>query len=290
MTVLDGGSRYVKHRLLDPIFNRSQYGVMKNLIFAGCLALALSCQAKLVTKAVEYEQGGAKLRGYLAYDDVLTAKGKLPGVLVIHEWWGLNDYIKRRLREVAQLGYVAFAPDIYGNGQVATTVAEAEKLSGQFYDKPLLAERAQAGLEVLEKTELVNEKKLASIGYCFGGSASLALAYSGAPLAAVATFHGGLIVPSLNVGEKTHAKFLIMHGGIDPTESPEKLSQFIKAFNDNKLDYQLVIYSGAKHAFTNPDSDRLARENHLDAIGYNADADKASWGQLKTFLSNVFGS
>src|SRR6202161_768609 len=148
------------------------------------LVSATTVQAKMVKKTVSYEQNGTKLEGYLAYDDSITDKGKVPGILVFPEWWGLNDYIKGRADQLANLGYVAFAADMYGGGQSTTEVAKAKELTGPFYGKPLMAERAQAALDQLLKTGLVDENKVAAIGFCFGGSASLALAYSGAPLAA----------------------------------------------------------------------------------------------------------
>ena len=134
------------------------------------LALSMSVQAKLVTKTVSYEQNGVKLEGYLAYDDAVTGKGKVPGIVVLPEWWGLNDYVKGRAEQLASMGYVAFAADMYGGGQSTTDPAKAKELVSQFYGKPLMAERAQAALDQLLKTGLVDENKIAAIGFCFGGS------------------------------------------------------------------------------------------------------------------------
>ena len=167
------------------------------------LSAAIQLQAGLITKPVMYEHNGAKLTGYLAYDDSVTAKGKAPGVLVFHEWWGLNDYIKGRADQLAKMGYVAFAADMYGDGQSTTDPAKAKELSSQFYGNSLMPERAQAGLDELRKTGLVDESKIATIGFCFGGATSLALAYTGAPLAGVVTFHGALLPPPAGAGEKT---------------------------------------------------------------------------------------
>ena len=176
----------------------------------------MNAHAKLVTRTVSYEQDGTKLEGYLAYDDSATAKGKVPGVVVFPEWWGLTDYIKSRTEQLANMGYVAFAADMYGDGQTTTQEAKAKEFVSKFYGKPLMAERAQAALDQLLKTGMVDESKVAAIGFCFGGSTSLALAYTGAPLAGVVTFHGGLIPAPADAAEKTKAKFLILHGALDP--------------------------------------------------------------------------
>jgi dienelactone hydrolase len=248
------------------------------------LASVISVHAKLVTKTVSYEQNGTKLEGYLAYDDSMTDKGKVPGVLVYPEWWGLNDYVKGRADQLAKLGYVAFAADIYGGGQSTTEPAKAKELSSQFYGKPLMAERAQAGLDQLLKTGLVDENKVAAIGFCFGGSTALALAYTGAPIVGVVTFHGGLIPAPADVAQKTKAKFLILHGALDPLVNKEAVDKFLKSMNDDKLDYQFIAYSGALHAFTNPFADKA----HVDGLGYNAEAAARSWNQMKVFFSEIF--
>jgi dienelactone hydrolase len=251
------------------------------------LLLPFASQAAIVTKTVSYQQDGVTLQGYLAYDDRVTPDHKAPGVLVIHEWWGLNDYIKSRARQIAEWGYVAFAPDMYGEGQMTTDPKEAGAYAGKLYGKPILAERAKAGLDQLLKTDLVDDKRVASIGFCFGGTASLALAYSGAPLAAVATFHGGLIPVPAGFGAKTTPKFLILHGALDPLVPKKAVDEFETTANNEKLDYQLILYSGAVHAFSNPDADKASAAG-LKGVGYNEAAAKHSWEQLKTFLSEAF--
>jgi dienelactone hydrolase len=255
--------------------------------FCGLLTLALSmnAHAKLVTKTVSYGQNGTKLEGYLAYDDSATAKGKVPGIVVFPEWWGLTDYIKSRAEQLANMGYVAFAADMYGDGQTTTQEAKAKEFVSKFYGKPLMAERAQAALDQLLKTGMVDESKVAAIGFCFGGSTSLALAYTGAPLAGVVTFHGGLIPAPADAAEKTKAKFLILHGALDPHVNKEAVDGFLKSMNDGKFDFQFVEYSGAVHAFTNPDADKF----HLDGIAYNAEAATRSWNQMKIFFGEIFG-
>ncbi|HVS54195.1 MAG TPA: dienelactone hydrolase family protein [Opitutaceae bacterium] len=264
---------------------------MKTFAFLlASLLVAMSVQAKIITRAVPYEQGGVKLEGYLAYDDAqVSAAKKAPGVLVIPEWWGLTEYPKMRAEKLAQLGYVAFAGDMFGAGVVTTDAKKAGELAGQFYGKPLMADRARAGLEQLLKTGLVDAQRVAAIGYCFGGATVQALAWSGAPLAGIVSFHGSLIPPSAEVAAKTKTKILICHGAIDPFEKKEDIDAFKKALDDGKLDYQFVSYAGAIHAFTNPKADELARANGLQSgIGYNAAADRRSWEHMKTFFAEIF--
>jgi dienelactone hydrolase len=263
---------------------------MKTLIAALALTCAAtSTQASIVTRDIDYTQGGTPLRGYLAYDDSLTSGGKLPGVLIVHEWWGLNDYAKGRAVQLAKLGYVAFALDMYGAGVVTTDKTKAGELAGQFYHKPLMAERAQAGLDQLLGTGLVDASRVAAIGYCFGGSTVQALAYSGAPLAGIVSFHGGLINATPESAARTKAKILICHGALDPSEKPEEISAYIKSMNDAKLDYQFKEYSGALHAFSNPDADKMAALNGLQGfIGYSPSADRRSWADMNSFFAEIF--
>jgi len=260
-------------------------------IFTAVLALwaGLSASAKIITKPVAYEHAGVKLEGYLAYDDArISADKKAPGVLVVPEWWGLNEYAKGRAQQLAKLGYVAFATDMYGAGVVTTDPKKAGELAGQFYGKPLMAERAQAGLDQLLASGLVETGRVAAIGYCFGGSTVQALAYTGAPLAGIVSFHGGLIPVPADASTKTKAKILICHGAVDPFISKADLEAFSKSMNDGKFDYQFISYAGAIHAFTNPDADKVAAAVGLKGIGYNAAADRRSWSQMNGFFKELF--
>lgn len=264
---------------------------MKIMTAALALSLAaVSARASVVTRDVDYEHNGVKLRGYLAYDDSKVKEGKLPGVLVVHEWWGLNDYVKGRAVQLANLGYVAFALDMYGTGVLAADPKQAGELAGQFYGKPLMAERAQAGLEQLLATGYVDASKVAAIGYCFGGSTVQALAYSGAPLAGIVSFHGGLIPASAEAAARVKAKILMCHGALDPSSSQEKIDAFLKSLNDGKLDYQFVIYSGAYHAFTNPASDATAVKfpGMKGFVAYSPTADRRSWQDMQMFFDEIF--
>jgi dienelactone hydrolase len=241
----------------------------------------------MMTKTLSYEHNGTKLEGYLACDESITGKRKVPGIVIFPEWWGLNDYVKGRADQLAVMGFVAFAADMYGGGQTTTEPAKAKELASQFYGKPLMAERAQAGLDELLKTGLVDENKVAAIGFCFGGSTALALAYTGAPMAGVVTFHGGLIPVSADAAQKIRAKFLILHGALDPMVNKHAVDEFLTSMNAGKLDFQFIEYSGAMHAFTNPESDK-AHAAGLDGVGYNAEAATRSWNQMKMFFRELF--
>jgi dienelactone hydrolase len=249
----------------------------------------MSASAKIVTRTVAYQHGDAHLKGFLAYDDAGGTALK-PGVLVLPEWWGLNDYPKHRAEQLAQLGYVAFVADMYGDGQTTTDPKKAGELAGQFYGKSLMAERAKAGLDQLVAAKGVDAKRVAASGYCFGGAVAQSLAWSGAPLAGIVTFHGSPVPPSAEAAARTKAKVLICHGAVDPFVKPEELAAFKKALDDGKLDYQLISYAGAIHAFTNPDADRMAKLTGLSGIGYNEAADRRSWAQLKLFFDEIFSS
>ena len=257
-------------------------------LFAACLAAALGARAAIVTRTVAYEQGGANLQSVLAYDDATTALR--PGVLVFPEWWGLNDYAKGRARQLAELGYVALAVDMYGDGVSTTDPKKAGELAGQFYGKPLMAERAQAALDQLTKTGLVDARRVAAIGFCFGGAVCQTLAYNGAPLAGIVSFHGSLVPAPADAADKTHAKFLICHGALDPFTTPEAVDAFKKSLDDARIDYQFVVYSGAVHAFTNPDADALARASGLKGIGYNEAAARRSWALMRQFFGEIFAA
>jgi dienelactone hydrolase len=261
-------------------------------LLLGTALLAMSAHAKIVTRPVAYEQGGVKLEGYLAYDDAkVSAASKAPGVLVLPEWWGLTAYPKGRAEKLAQLGYVAFAADMFGAGVTTTDAKKAGELAGQFYGKPLMADRARAGLDQLLKTGLVDNTHVAAIGYCFGGATVQALAWSGAPLAGIVSFHGSLVPPPADAAARVKTKILICHGAADSFVKKDELEAFTKALDDGKFDYQFVSYAGAVHAFTNPQADELARANGLTGnIGYNAAADRRSWQHMQDFFGEIFAA
>ncbi len=265
---------------------------MKKLfLFALAFATVQSMDAKLVTKTVPYEDNGTKLQGYLAYDDAKTSAGKVPGVLVVPEWWGLNDYAKDRANQLAELGYVAFAVDMYGEGKTTKDPKQAGEWASAFYGNPLMADRARVGLQQLLQNDRVDQTKVAAIGFCFGGSTVQALAYSGAPLAAIASFHGGPVPAPESATGKVKTKFLIMNGAIDKMVTAEDRADLEKSLEAAGIDYQSIDYAHALHAFTNPNADELAKEaGMVGKIGYNEAAAGRSWKQMQIFFDEVFGA
>lgn len=261
------------------------------LAIAIFIAATVPLSAEIITKPVGYEHGAVKLEGYLAYDDaVALPERKAAGVLVLPEWWGLTDYPKSRAEQLARLGYVAFVSDMFGAGVTTTDAKKASELARPFYGKALMHERARAGLDQLLATGLVDNGRVAAIGYCFGGSAALALAYTGAPLAGVVSFHGSFFPVPEDAAAKTKAKLLICHGAVDPFIERDELTGFIKSMDTGRFDYQFISYAGAVHAFTNPGADKLAAANELTGkVGYNAAADRRSWEHMKLFFNELLG-
>jgi dienelactone hydrolase len=253
------------------------------LVLAMLLAWMVPAQAAVRSVPVEYKQGDTTLEGYLAWDDALT--GKRPGVLVVHEWWGLDDYIKGRADQLAQMGYVAFAADIYGKGKRAKDAAEAGKLAGVYWsDRKLLRARANAGLDILMKHQFTDPKRVAAIGYCFGGSTVLELARSGADIAGVVSFHGGLDTPDPNDAKNIKAKVLVLTGADDPNVPPSQVLAFAEEMRKARVDWQLVMYGGAVHSFTNPASGN----DPSKGVAYNEKADRRSWQAMKDFFAEIF--
>jgi len=244
----------------------------------------MKTQAAIHIETVDYKQGDTTLEGFLAYDDSIS--GKRPGVLVVHQWLGLTDYEKRRAMMLAQLGYVAFCADIYGKGVRPTNVTEAGALVGKFEhgsDRALLRARVNAGLDELKKNPLVDTNRVAAIGYCFGGTTVIELARSGGELNGVVSFHGGLDSPTPADGKNIKCKVLALAGADDPFQKPEDLTAFESEMRDNKVDWQIVFYGGAVHAFTQPDPGFVNA-----GAKYNEKADKRSWEAMKTFFAEIF--
>ena len=255
-----------------------------SLALAAAALFAAGAHAKVVTKTIEYQYAGQTMKGFLAYDD--SKKARRPGVLVVHEWWGLNDYTKDRTRQVAHLGYVAFAPDMYGGGKTTRDPKEANAWSSAVGNvQGELARRAQAGLDVLLEQPQVDRKHVGAMGFCFGGSTVLALAYSGADLRGVVTFHGGLFPPDETQRTQIKAPIVILHGEKDPFVKPETIAKVKEALDAGKVDWYMVTYANAVHAFTNPEADSF----HIDGIGYNEKAATRSWDEMKRFFQVQLG-
>lgn len=232
---------------------------------------------------IEYTQGGTVLEGYLAFDP--AKQGSRPGVLVVHEWKGINDYVKRRADQLAEMGYIAFAADIYGKGVRPQTTEEAREQATKYRsNRQLLRDRAVAGLNLLRQHPLSDDNRLAAIGYCFGGGTVLELARSGADVDGVVSFHGNLDTPQPEDAEQIQAKVLVLHGADDPLVPQEQVTAFKKEMQDAKVDWQMVSYGGAVHSFTNPD----AGNDPSQGSAYNAQADRRSWEDMKQFFGEIF--
>lgn len=245
----------------------------------------VDASAKLHTETVEYMQGDTVLEGYIAYDDSL--QGAVPGVLIVHEWTGIGPYVKRRTEEIAGLGYVGFAADIYGKDVRPKDGQEAALQAGIYRaDRQLMRERAKAGLEALKNHRLVDKKHIAVMGYCFGGGVALELARSGADIAGVVSFHGNLDTPHPNDAKNIKAKILVCHGADDQVVTPAQASAFEDEMRAAGVDWQMIIYGNAAHSFTNPGSgtDPSAR------AAYNEKADKRSWEAMKEFYKEIFSN
>ncbi len=253
------------------------------IILASIVLWGSVAQGAVMTKTISYQEDGASLQGYLAYDNAL--KGKRPGVLVVHEWWGLNDYARKRATQLAAMGYVAFALDMYGKDKVADHPEQAKEFMKKVTQNvDTWQKRALAGLEILKKQPNTDSNRIAAIGYCFGGSTVQQLAYSGADIRGIVSFHGSLIPPTESAVKQTKAKILICHGASDPYTKPEALPTYLTTMNASGIDWKMSIYAHAKHAFTNPDADNYG----MAALGYNRTADRRSWEDMKQFFNEIF--
>jgi dienelactone hydrolase len=258
----------------------SAVAIVLALLFA---AAAPSARAAIVSRPLEYQAGETTLIGYLVYDDART--GPRPGVLVVPDWIGLGDFAKKKAEEVAALGYVALAVDMYGGGLIAADQEEAGKLAGALKgNRAELRARVNAALEALARQPQVARGKLAAIGFCFGGTTVLELARSGASVAGVVSFHGGLDTPDPADAKNIRGKVLVLHGADDPLVPPPEVQAFEDEMRRARVDWQLVAYGGAVHAFTNP----KAGVDPSRGVAYNEAAARRSWRAMKDFFSEIF--
>jgi dienelactone hydrolase len=258
--------------------------VMVSVLVLG-LILVAPAGAVLRQQTVDYRQGATALSGYLAYDD--SFPGLRPAVLVFHHWMGIDQYIKDRTDQLARMGYVAFAADIYGKGVRPTNNTEAGTLAGKYRDdRPLMRRRAQAALDTLRRMPRVDVKRIAAIGYCFGGGVALELARSGADIAGVASFHGTLDTPHPEDAKNIKAKILVMQGTDDPVAPLKQIGALDDEMRNGGVDYQINLYGGAVHSFTMP----MAGNDPKTGNAYNRGADRRSWQAMKDFFAELFGS
>lgn len=248
------------------------------------LAVAAAARAAVQTRKITYKDGSVECHGLLAWDDAV--KGPRPGVLVVHEWWGLNDYARKRAEQLAQLGYVAFAADMYGEGKTTTHPKEAGEMAGKVRaNADAWRKRALAALEVLKAQPQCDKDRLAAIGYCFGGSTALQLAFAGADLKAVVSFHGALPTPTEAEVKKTKAFILVCHGADDTFIPEAAVKAFRSALDKGGAKYEFVAYPGAKHSFTVPDADKAG----LEGLKYDKAADEDSWRRMQKLFAEKLG-
>ncbi|MBY0512854.1 MAG: dienelactone hydrolase family protein [Gemmataceae bacterium] len=250
------------------------------------VAAAGAAPAAVQTKAVDYEHDGTRLKGFLAYDD--AAKGRGPAVLVFPEWWGLNDYAKTRATQLAELGYVAFAADLYGEGKVidAAHPEDAQKMATALRGNQVVWRgRAQAALKQLTSQPTVDPAKVAAIGYCLGGSTALQLAYSGADLKAVVTFHAGLASPSPAEAKGIKAQILVCHGADDKFIPEKAIADFKAALDAAGVKYQFESFPGVVHSFTVPTADKVGNPG----MKYDKAADEKSWQLMRDLFKQTLG-
>jgi dienelactone hydrolase len=246
-------------------------------------AAAAPATAAIHTETVTYKQGDTTLKGYLAYDDTLA--GKRPGVLVVHEWWGLNDYARRRAEALAAEGYVAFAADMYGAGRTTTHPDEAGQWSQAVQQNQEAGmHRFMAAYELLAHNPRVDAERIAAIGYCFGGGVVLAMAGAGVDLDGVVSFHGALPTAPFEKG-KVKAKVLVCHGSGDDFVTPEQVQTFQSNLDAAGADWQMIVYGDAEHSFTNPDAGKAGMEQ----LVYDPAADRRSWRAMLAFFDEIFG-
>jgi dienelactone hydrolase len=242
--------------------------------------------AAVVGNEVSYRVGDEVMRGYLAYDD--ASEGKRPGILVVHEWWGHNEYARSRARQLAGLGYTALAVDMYGEGKQAAHPEDAGRFSGELKNNMPLAEaRFKAALNLLRDQPTVDAGLIGAVGYCFGGGIVLEMARRGLDLDVVASFHGSLTTDTPPERGAIKARVFVANGADDPFVKPEHIKAFRAQMDAAGADYQLVNYPGARHSFTNPDADQYGEKFGLP-LAYNAEADKASWAAMRQLFDEVF--
>jgi dienelactone hydrolase len=243
-----------------------------------------STSLNIAVDSVSFTVDGKNYQGFAYYNQ--TIKGKRPGILVIPEWWGLNDYTKSRAKQLAELGYIAMATDMYGDGKLGNDPKEAQGLATPYYQNPALTKiHIDAAMEKIKTLPQTDTSEIAAIGYCFGGFVVLNAAKLGVNLKGVVTFHGGLggVAPQKGL---LKAKILVCHGGDDNFENPH-VAEFKKQMDSVGADYKFIIFPGATHAFSNPEATAIGEKFNMP-IKYNAAADTASWNDMKEFFKKLF--
>ncbi len=261
---------------------------MRLLAVAILAAVAVFARAEIKGEEVAYSTNGVTMKGYLAYDDAMH--GKRPGILVVHEWWGHNEYARKRAHMLAELGYTALAVDMYGDGKTASHPDDASAFAGElFKNLPVARARFLAAMELLKQHETVDEQNIGAIGYCFGGGIVLAMARMGVDLKGVVSFHGSLATQQPAKRGEVKAKVLVCNGAADPFVSKDDIEAIKKEMKEAGVDFSFKNYPGAKHSFTNPDADVNGKKFNLP-LAYNKKADQASWNDMRAFFKKCFAS
>jgi dienelactone hydrolase len=262
--------------------------MLRNILISLLLVASMSTQAAVVGEEVSYQAGDTTLKGYLARDTAM--QGKRPGILVVHEWWGHNEYARERARQLAELGYVALAVDMYGDGKTADHPDDAGKFASAVRSNlPLMQARFEAAHAFLNSQPDVNPEQNAAIGYCFGGGVVLEMARSGTDLNGVVSFHGSLAGGSTASPNAVKARILVINGADDPFVTAEQIAAFKAEMDAAGAEYTFINYPGVKHSFTNPGADAFGEKFGLPLV-YDAKADADSWAEMQAFLRSVFGS
>lgn len=266
---------------------------MKNtIIFLFILLISFSCSNQkkegpsIITKEVSYTADGTTLKGFLAYDK--NKEGARPGVIVVHEWWGHNQYVRKRAVMLAELGYTALAVDMYGDGKQADHPEDAGKFASEVMkNMPMARGRFEAGLKFLKEQSQTDKNNIAAIGYCFGGGVVLRMAVSGEDLKGAVSFHGSLPTDSVENPKQVKAKLLVCNGADDGFVPVDQIDAFKKAMVDAGINFKFVNYPEAVHSFTNPDADSLGKKFNMP-IAYNKQADENSWSEMQKFFEEIF--
>ncbi len=260
---------------------------MKSLIGIFLYAFSLAACAAVVGEPVEYRHAGTLMKGYLAYDD--AAMEKRPGVLVVHEWWGHNEYARNRAKQLAGMGYTALAVDMYGEGKLASHPEDAGKFAGEVKNNMSVAtERFKAAMSLLQSHKSVASEDISAIGYCFGGAIVLEMARRGLDLDLVGSFHGSL--PAIQPAEKgvVKAEVLVFNGADDPFVKQEHIDAFMAEMAHADVQHSFTNYPGAQHSFTNPEADKFGKQFELP-LAYDQQADEKSWAALSEALKGIYG-
>lgn len=248
-------------------------------------ANAQKAGSSIKVEQVTYTDGATTLKGYVAYD--AKQKGKRPAIVVVPEWWGCTDYAKSRAVMLAELGYIAIAADMYGDGKIADNPGDAQTYATPFYKDPQLGKsRIEAAVKKISSYTQADAAKMAATGYCFGGSMVLNAAKMGMDFKGVVSFHGGLAGVPATPGT-TKANILVCHGAADKFVSAEELKNFRDNLDAMKVPYTFKSYAGALHAFSNPEATAIGKKFSM-AVAYNESADKQSWKDMKAFFKTIF--